>query len=162
VFLLLLTVAWSLYDEFYGLRPWRSYQREFAKVYAQYLKKQIPQQRDREKLIRESDEYKKLDEQVKAAEEAARPRLREIGKESDYIDRRLAALTDRFQEARGKVTALVYTMELYPVGTNSGRANLRTSSKPRKKSTRWSFLPATAGWKPKSSFMISSRLNSTT
>ena len=122
VFLLLLTVAWSLYDEFYGLRPWRSYQHEFAKVYAQYLNNQIPRQQNREKLIRESAEYKKLDEQVKAAEEAARPRLREIGKESDYIDRRLAALTDRFQEARGKVTALVYTMELYPVGTNSRKS----------------------------------------
>ena len=29
VFLLMLTVAWSLYDEFFGLRPWRGYQREF-------------------------------------------------------------------------------------------------------------------------------------
>ncbi len=26
VFLLLLTVAWSLYSEFFGLRPWRDYQ----------------------------------------------------------------------------------------------------------------------------------------
>jgi len=69
VFLLLLTVAWSLYDEFYGLRPWRSYQHEFAKVYAQYLNNQIPRQQNREKLIRESAEYKKLDEQVRAAED---------------------------------------------------------------------------------------------
>ena len=52
-FLLLLTVAWSLYDEFYGLRPWRSYQRKFADTYARYLEKTIPQQREREKVIRE-------------------------------------------------------------------------------------------------------------
>jgi len=39
-FLLMLTVAWSLYDEFYGLRPWRSYQGEFSKVYSTYLEKQ--------------------------------------------------------------------------------------------------------------------------
>ncbi len=28
-FLLLLTVAWSLYSEFFGLRPWRDYQNRF-------------------------------------------------------------------------------------------------------------------------------------
>ena len=28
-FILLLTVAWSLYSEFFGLRPWRSYQDQF-------------------------------------------------------------------------------------------------------------------------------------
>ncbi len=119
-FLLLLTVAWSLYDEFYGLRPWRSYQREFGKVYARYLKKAIPQQAEREKAIKASAEYQALDAQVKAAEKAAGPRLREINAESEYIDRRLAMLTDKFQEARGKVTALIYNMELYPAGS-SGR-----------------------------------------
>ena len=30
VFILMLTVSWSLYDEFYGLRPWRKYQGEFS------------------------------------------------------------------------------------------------------------------------------------
>ena len=48
-FLLLLTVAWSLYDEIYGLRPWRSHQRRFASVYSAYLEKTIPQQAQREK-----------------------------------------------------------------------------------------------------------------
>ena len=124
-FLLLLTVAWSLYDEFYGLRPWRSYQRQFAAVYAKFLKKEIPKQRDREKAIQGSAEYQKLDQQVRAAEEAAKPRLREIDQESGYIDRRLAALTDTFQEARGKVTALVYNMELAPLGSSSRNSRMR-------------------------------------
>ena len=33
-FLLLLTVAWSLYSEFFGLRPWRDYQDRFRDVYS--------------------------------------------------------------------------------------------------------------------------------
>ena len=39
-FLLMLTVGWSLYDEFFGLRPWRSYQTQFSKAYTTYLDKQ--------------------------------------------------------------------------------------------------------------------------
>ncbi len=124
-FLLLVTVAWSLYDEFYGLRPWRSYQREFSKVYARYLRKEIPKQHDQEKAVLASPEYRKLDQTVKQAEEAAKPRLREIDQESAYIDRRLAGLTDTFQEARGKVTALVYNMELAPVGSSSRQSRMQ-------------------------------------
>ncbi len=44
-FLLMLTVAWSVYDEFYGLRPWRAYQGEFSKVYSSYLEKQYQQRK---------------------------------------------------------------------------------------------------------------------
>ena len=33
VFILMLTVAWSLYDEFYGLRPWRSTRRILQRVF---------------------------------------------------------------------------------------------------------------------------------
>ncbi len=124
VFLLLLTVAWSLYDELYGLRPWRSYQREFASVYSKYLKNQIPNRKNREKEIQGSAEYQKLDQQVKTAETAASPRLREIQRESNYIDRRLTALTDTFQEARGKVTALIYNMELAPEGSSSRKSRM--------------------------------------
>ena len=36
-FLLLITVAWSLYSELFGLRPWRSYQDRFRRVYAAIL-----------------------------------------------------------------------------------------------------------------------------
>jgi len=124
-FLLLLTVAWSLYDEFYGLRPWRSYQRGFVKAYTRYLTRQIPKQRQRDEEIKKSPEYQKLDAEVRAAEKAAAPRLRQIQEESDYIDLRLAALTDKFQEARGKVTALVYTMEQYPVGSTARQARFK-------------------------------------
>jgi len=31
-FLLVLSLAWALYDEMFGLRPWRSYQRRFAAI----------------------------------------------------------------------------------------------------------------------------------
>jgi len=150
-FLLLLTVAWSLYDEFYGLRPWRSFQRRFARVYSQYVKKTIPQQAEREKAIKASAGYQKLDEQVKAAEKAAGPRLRETSQESDYVDRRLAALTDMFQEARGKVTALIYNMELAPEGSTTRHAKLVAVNK-AKQETYTLELPTRNGKPEKKTF----------
>ena len=43
--LLMLTVAWSFYVEFYGLQPWRAYQSRFAKSYSTYLQKQVKVQK---------------------------------------------------------------------------------------------------------------------
>jgi hypothetical protein len=35
--LLLLSLGWALYDEVYGIRPWKSYEARFAKLYTRYL-----------------------------------------------------------------------------------------------------------------------------
>jgi len=35
--LLLLSMAWGLYDEIWGIRPWKSYEARFEKAYAKYL-----------------------------------------------------------------------------------------------------------------------------
>ena len=53
-FLLLLTVAWSLYAEFFGLRPWRELPGPVsATVYSHYLQKQItPAQERRAGVLR--------------------------------------------------------------------------------------------------------------
>ena len=50
-FLLMLTLAWALYEEEFGLRPWRSYQKEFGEVYAAYLKKAVANQEAAEKAV---------------------------------------------------------------------------------------------------------------
>ena len=111
-FLLVLTLAWALYDEAYGLRPWRAYQTRFARVYAKYLQEVIPKQRDAEREIHESAEFAKLEEQIGAAEEAAKPRVKEIDDEARLVDRQLAALQTVFQTERSRVTALVYQVEI--------------------------------------------------
>ena len=49
--LLLITLWWSLYDEFFGLRPWKEHQRAFVQRYGAFLRKQIPIQRAKEKTI---------------------------------------------------------------------------------------------------------------
>src|ERR1700674_171592 len=111
VFLLMLTVSWSLYDEFYGLRPWRSYQSEFSKVYSSYLEKQYQKRKADEQKFYATPEYQKLFENVKAAHEAAKAKDQQIGQQIDLLDRQRAAMTDMFQLARGLVGSLTYQLE---------------------------------------------------
>jgi hypothetical protein len=111
VFILMLTVTWSLYDEFYGLRPWRRYQSEFSNVYSSYLEKQYQSRRAQEQKLYTSPEYEKLVANVKTATDAARSRDRQIGQQIDLLDRQRAAMTDAFQTSRGLVGSLTYQLE---------------------------------------------------
>ena len=36
--LLVISMVWGLYDEAYGIRPWKGYQARFVKLYSRYLK----------------------------------------------------------------------------------------------------------------------------
>ena len=111
VFLLMLTVSWSLYDEFYGLRPWRSYQSEFSKVYSSFLQKQYQKRKADEQKFYATPQYQKLLADVKAAHDAAKAADQQIGQQIDLLDRQRAAMTDMFQLARGLVGSLTYQLE---------------------------------------------------
>lgn len=122
-FVLMLTVAWSLYDEFFGLRPWRSYQREFSSVYSVFLDKQYQQRKADEKKLSDTPEYKKLLADRDAAIAAALPLDRQISQRTDLLDRQRAAMTDAFQTARGLVGALTYQLEQISENDKSGKAS---------------------------------------
>jgi cytochrome c551/c552 len=121
VFLLMLTVSWSLYDEFYGLRPWRSYQAEFSKIYSSFLEKQYQKRKVDEQKFYATPEYQKLFADVKAAHEAARAQDQQIGQQIDLLDRQRAAMTDMFQLARGLVGSLTYQLEQIDEKNKSGK-----------------------------------------
>ncbi|HYK90464.1 MAG TPA: hypothetical protein VE398_16940 [Acidobacteriota bacterium] len=109
--LLVAGMIWALYDEAYGLRPWKRYQDRFVKLYSAYLEGVKPKQATAEKAIRSSDEFRKLADEIKTLEDAAIPRLRQIDEQASLTDRRIAALSDVFQTARSEITALTYEME---------------------------------------------------
>ncbi len=121
VFLLMLTVSWSLYDEFYGLRPWRSYQSEFSKAYSSYLEKQYQKRKADEQKFYATPEYLKLLADVKAAHDAAKAADQQIGQQIDLLDRQRAAMTDMFQLARGLVVSLTYQLEQIDEKDKSGK-----------------------------------------
>ena len=111
VLLLMLTVAWAMWQEMFGLRPWRSYQTRFANAYVKYLKTEIPKQLAREQAIRDSADYKKLEAAAKAAEADAKPQLDKIKQDIAFVSRRTAALQETFVTERARIAALVYHAE---------------------------------------------------
>src|SRR5580704_12973902 len=123
VFVLMLTVSWSLYDEFYGLRPWRKYQAEFSSAYSNYLDKEYKHRRADEQKFYATPEYLKLLADVKAATDAARTKDQEIGQQIDLLDRQRAAMTDSFTTSRGLVGSLTYQLEQISENDKSGKAS---------------------------------------
>ena len=111
--LLIGTLAWALYDEAYGQRPWKAAQQEFVERYSRHLKRLRRQVRaaGTEKEIKESEEYKKLDEEANAARAKIEPEKKENERRLRIIDDQLAAITDPYQDVRGRITVVNYQIE---------------------------------------------------
>ncbi len=121
---LLLTgvLAWSLWDEVYGQRPWKDMQDSFAKRYERYLKRVQQRGFQSEKEVKESAEYLRMDDEAKAARAEIKPALDEIDRKVKAIDDKLAAVTDPFQDKRGRITVINYSIE---VSDEDDKADLR-------------------------------------
>lgn len=110
-FLLMFSLGWSLYDEFFGLRPWKNYERTFAGRYAKFLAKEIPQQEKAEKDIENSADYKAIQDQIKQAQDAAAPQLKQIHEQTADIDQRTSAVLSKLTDARAKAGSMQYDIE---------------------------------------------------
>jgi cytochrome c551/c552 len=118
-FLLLVTVGWSLYAEFFGLRPWRDYQRRFGDAYTKYLKGQIKDQRKLEDQVYASADYKKLKGIADQAAQATAAQDRSIAEQIAMVDDQRAAIADAFRDSRGRVGSLIYQYQEVPVSDKS-------------------------------------------
>jgi cytochrome c2 len=125
--LLMGSLAWALYDEVYGQRAWKGVQQEFVKRYNRYLRRQLRNSRNggpgTEKEIRETEEFKKLDEEAKQAAAAVEPERKDIDRQVAIIQSQLDAITDPFQNARGYISVLNYRIET--ASSDSSRNSLR-------------------------------------
>src|ERR1035441_3287873 len=111
--LLAVSMVWGLYDEMYGIRPWKGYQARFEKLYHHYLATARLGEADREKQIRSQPEYKMLDRDTLAAEKAAMPEAAGIDTEvNGNLVPKILALNDPFQEVRSHIGALTYEIEV--------------------------------------------------
>jgi cytochrome c2 len=118
-FLLLVTVAWSLYSEFFGLRPWRDYQRRFGDSYTKYLKGQIKDERKLEDQVYASADYKKLKAASDQAAQATAAQDRSIAAQIALVDDQRAAIADAFRDSRGRVGSLIYQYQEVPPSDKS-------------------------------------------
>ncbi|HEX8560915.1 MAG TPA: c-type cytochrome [Pyrinomonadaceae bacterium] len=110
---LLLTgvLVWSLYDEVYGMRPWKAMQQSYVKRFDRYLRRLEKRGFKSEEEVRKSPEFQRLEAEARAAREQARPKSAEIDRQVALIDARLAAISDRFQDRRGRITVASYNVE---------------------------------------------------
>src|SRR5262245_4038643 len=105
------SLVWAIYDEFYGLRPWKRFQERWINVYRSWTCKQTPTQGQAEQAVRDSETYKKLDAALSAAEQDARPALKKIEDELRDLNERKTAIDAIFQEARGNINYMIYELE---------------------------------------------------
>src|SRR3989442_1171754 len=130
--LLVITTGWALYDEIYGIRPWKSYQARFVKAYSKFLKSAESGEGALEKQIRSSPDYQRLDSQMRAAKKAVTARGGEIDRRvSKEVVPRTLALNEPFQEVRSHVGALPYEIETSH--SDSHKAKLRSEIEEIKK-----------------------------
>lgn len=143
---LLLTgvLAWSLYDEVYGMRPWKSYQQSFVKRYDRYLRRLQKRGFQSEAEVKKSAEYQRLDAEAKAARAQTAQKQGEIDKRVASIDEQLGAISDDFQDRRGRITVASYNVEQASGGRKESLRRDLDSLKSQKKTV---YLPAADGGK---------------
>ncbi len=110
--LLTASLAWSLYDEAFGQRPWKGMQQQFVSRYTRYLKTIKPQAGQTEAEVKENPEYQTLNEESQAALEKVKPEISEIDQKVIQIQRQLDAVTEPFQNQRGRLTVINYNVEI--------------------------------------------------
>jgi cytochrome c2 len=118
--LLTVSIAWALYDEAFGQRPWKSMQREFVTRYTKYLDSIKASSGKTEAEVKEEPEYQQLDAEQKAALEEVQPEVKQIDAEVARAQAKLDAITDTFQNQRGRLTVINYNIE-----TSNGSAKDR-------------------------------------
>lgn len=138
--LLVLSLAWGLYDEMYGIRPWKSYQAKFEKAYARYLKQAMMPEAQLERQIKAMPEYQKLDAEMQAAEKQAMPEATRVDAEvNQKLVPQILALNDPFQEVRSHIGSLTYEIEVSK--SESHKNSLRKQIEELKAETRKVQLP---------------------
>ena len=109
--LLVGSAVWALYDEAYGQRPWRGIQREYVKRYTAYLKSIRGSAGKTEAEVKETPEYQQLDAAASAAEENTKERRKGIDEEVHHVQAKLDAVTDPFQNQRGRIVVITFKLE---------------------------------------------------
>src|SRR5579883_966190 len=137
--ILVLSMAWGLYDELYGIRPWKRYEARFEKLYGRYVKDQMAPEAEIERAIKAQPEYQRLDREMRAEEQKVAPQVAKIKEEVDDLTPKIQALNDPFQEVRGHTGALNYEAE--QAGPGSRQDSLRQQIEELKKEVHKIKLP---------------------
>jgi cytochrome c551/c552 len=144
--LLMVVLGWSLLDEAYLQRPWKGMQREFVTRYTNYLKRIKRNAGMSEQEVKQSEEYQRLDAEAKEARAAIKDRNQEIDREVSAVQKRLDAITDPYQDARGRITVINYRIE---TADDSDKKDLRQDVEAIRQKPVKVYMPADDGTEKK-------------
>ncbi|HEX3143156.1 MAG TPA: hypothetical protein VHQ64_04240 [Pyrinomonadaceae bacterium] len=111
VVLLMLCTGWALFDEGFGQRPWRPMQQEFVRRYTAYLKSIRRSAGASEAEIKETPDYQQLANDAQASLDKVKDQVSDIDKQVAAIQAKLDAVTDPFQNQRGRLVVLTFKLE---------------------------------------------------
>jgi cytochrome c551/c552 len=133
-------MVWGLYDEMYGIRPWKGYEARFAKLYTRYVKQQMAGETTVERQIKAQPEYQRLDRAMQAAEKQVYAQVSEIDQRvNNVLVPRIMALNEPFQEVRSHIGALTYQIET--TSSESTKDSLRRQIGELKQEVKYVLLP---------------------
>jgi cytochrome c2 len=130
--ILLLTLIWSLYDEMFGMRPWRKYQRDFVTYYGKYLEDSVSGRQSRAfDTLKQDPEFDKLSKEYEAARLEAKGTTDPLQAQLDRIDQQINDVTPKFQDRRSWIVAETYKLEV--AESESAKNGFRQSIEKKKK-----------------------------
>ena len=109
--ILMATLFWALWDESYGQRPWKTFQREWRQRYSAFLKTAESKSAQSEKDVEQDPEYQELERGYEQAYQTAKPRRDEIQKQITDLNAKILAVQNVFIDKRAYVNALTYEIE---------------------------------------------------
>ena len=127
--LLTASIVWALYDEAFGQRPWKGMQKAFVSRYSRYLDSIKADAGKSEGQIKESAEYQQLEAEEKAARDLVQPEINQIDAQVNLAQSRLNAITDTFQNQRGRLTVINYDIE---TATGSAKERYRRKAEAKR------------------------------
>ena len=140
--LMTISIAWALYDEAFGQRPWKGMQKEFVSRYSRYLDSIKTNAGKTEAEIKESPEYQQFDAEEKAARAEVQPEIDQIDADVRRVQAKLDAITDTFQNQRGRLTVINYNVE---VSNGSAKERYRRQAEEKRQEQVTVELPSDDG-----------------
>jgi len=109
--ILMATLLWALWDEAFGMRPWKAYQHEWKQRYTAFLNTSRSKSAASQKEVEDSPDYQKLKQTLDEASKQASPRAKELQPQIGDLSAKILAVQNVFTDRRAYVNALTYQIE---------------------------------------------------
>ena len=109
--ILMVTMFWALWDEAYGQRPWKDYQRAWKTRYTALLNKTTSKSEAAQNAVERSSDYKELLQAYQQAQDQSKGPAAQIKEQLADVNGKLLAVRSVFTDRRAYVNALLYNIE---------------------------------------------------